>query len=83
MIYITYFIKFFYRIRYWLIIFPVFITLFAIWYTQKMPKNYTVNSSIYTGIITGVNVMSETGATTTSYTQGSMMDNLLNLPTKP
>lgn len=81
MIYITYFIKFFYRIRYWLIIFPVFITLFAIWYTQKMPKNYTVNSSIYTGIITGVNVMSETGATTTSYTQGSMMDNLLNLLT--
>lgn len=81
MLYITYFIKFFYRIRYWLIFIPLLITLLAIWRTNHMPKNYTVNCSIYTGIITGVNVLSESGVTTTSYTQGSMMDNLLNLIT--
>ena len=45
------------------------------------PRNYTANCSIYTGIITGVNILSESGITTTSYTQGSMMDNLLNIIT--
>lgn len=81
MAYITYFIKFFYRIRYWLIFGPLIITLLAVWRTNYMPKNYTVNCSIYTGIITGVNILSESGVTSTSYTQGSMMDNLLNLIT--
>ncbi len=33
------------------------------------PRNYTANCSIYTGIITGVNILSESGITTTSYTQ--------------
>lgn len=81
MVYITYFIKFFYRIRFWLILIPLIITLLAIWQTNSLPKKYTVNCSIYTGIITGVNVLSESGVTSTSYTQGSMMDNLLNIIT--
>lgn len=81
MTYITYFIKIFYRVRYWLIFVPLFITLVAAWQTYYMPKKYSVNCSIYTGIITGVNVLSESGITTTSYTQGSMMDNLLNVIT--
>lgn len=79
--YITYFIKFFYRIRYWLIFGPLLIALLMIWKTQNPPQNYTVNCSVYTGIITGVNILSESGIATTSYTQGSMMDNLLNIIT--
>lgn len=79
--YITYFIKFFYRIRYWLIFAPLIVALFVFWQTRRSTHNYTANCSIYTGIITGVNILSESGITTTSYTQGSMMDNLLNIVT--
>lgn len=77
--YISYFLKFFYRIRYWLIIAPLLIALLVFWKTRNMPQKYTSNCSIYTGIITGVNILSESGVTTTSYTQSSMMDNLLNI----
>lgn len=79
--YITYFIKFFYRIRLWLIIAPAIVAILVYWKTNNIPRDYTVNCSIYTGIITGVNILSESGITTTSYTQGSMMDNLLNIIT--
>lgn len=79
--YITYFIKFFYRIRFWLIFAPFLLALLVFFKTDNSPRNYTANCSIYTGIITGVNILSESGITTTSYTQGSMMDNLLNIIT--
>lgn len=79
--YITYFIKFFYSIRYWLIFAPLIVALLVYWQGRNTSHNYTVSCSIYTGIITGVNILSESGITTTSYTQGSMMDNLLNIIT--
>ena len=79
--YITFFIKFFYRIRFWLIVPPIIIALLVYWNLNKTPRDYSANCSIYTGIITGVNILSESGITTTSYTQGSMMDNLLNIIT--
>jgi hypothetical protein len=79
--YITYFIKFFYRIRFWLIIAPAIVAILVYLKSNNTPQDYTVNCSIYTGIITGVNILSESGVTTTSYTQGSMMDNLLNIIT--
>lgn len=79
--YITYFIKFFYKIRFWLIIAPLVVALFVYLQTNNTQRNYTTTCSIYTGIITGVNILSESGITTTSYTQGSMMDNLLSIIT--
>lgn len=79
--YITYFIKFFYRIRFWLIIAPIIVASLVYWKTNNTPRDYTTTCSIYTGIITGVNILSESGISTTSYTQGSMMDNLLNIIT--
>lgn len=79
--YLTYFINFFYRIRFWLLLAPLIVALFVYWKTNNTPRDYTATSSIYTGIITGVNILSESGITTTSYTQGSMMDNLLNIIT--
>lgn len=79
--YITYFIKFFYRIRYWLIIAPLLIATLVYWKTRHMPESYTTNCSIYTGIITGVNILSESGVVSNNYTQSSMMENLLNIIT--
>ena len=70
--YITYFIKFFYRIRYWLLFTPFIVALLVFWKTQHMPEQYTTNCSVYTGIITGVSILSESGINTTSYTQSSM-----------
>ncbi|RHR82485.1 exopolysaccharide biosynthesis protein [Odoribacter sp. AF15-53] len=79
--YTTYFIKFFYRIRYWLILAPIIVALLVYWQTRHTSHSYSASCSIYTGIITGVNILSESGIVTTAYTQGSMMDNLLNIIT--
>lgn len=79
--YITFFIKFFYRIRYWLVFAPLLIALLVIWKTKHLPSNYTVACSVYTGIITGINSQTENGITVTTYSQGSMMDNLLSIAT--
>ena len=62
--YITYFIKFFYRIRYWLLFTPFIVALLVFWKTQHMPEQYTTNCSVYTGIITGVSILSESGINT-------------------
>lgn len=79
--YITFFIKFFYRIRYWLVFAPILVALLVIWKTKHLPSNYTVDSSVYTGVITGINSQTENGITVTTYSQGSMMDNLLSIAT--
>lgn len=79
--YITFFIKFFYRIRYWLVFAPLLVALLVIWKTKHMTSNYTVDCSVYTGVITGINSQTDNGITVTTYSQGSMMDNLLSIAT--
>lgn len=79
--YITFFIKFFYRIRYWLVFAPLLVALLVIWKTKHLPSNYTVDCSVYTGVITGINSQTDNGITVTTYSQGSMMDNLLSIAT--
>ena len=79
--YITFFIKFFYRIRYWLIFVPIIVALLVFWKTRHTPSLYTSSCSIYTGVITGVNILSESGVTVSQYSQVSLMDNLLNILT--
>lgn len=81
--YISYLIKFLYRIRYWLIFLPLIITMIAIYQTnpKRISRSYTAYSTIYTGMITGVNILSESGMTVSSTIQNSMIDNLLNIVT--
>lgn len=79
--YIPYLIKFLYRIRYWLIIAPIIVAALVTWKTQNMNRTYTAYSTIYTGMITGFNILSENGVAENSSTQNSMMDNLLNIVT--
>lgn len=80
--YISYIIKFLYRIRFWLICLPVIVACFAYYQTNSLTRNYTAYSTIYTGVITGVNILSESGlGVTTASVQNSMMDNLLNIVT--
>ena len=44
--YIIFFTKFFYRIRFWLIIAPAIVALLVYWKTDNTPRSYTANCSI-------------------------------------
>lgn len=51
-----YIVRFFYRIRWWMILLPLIAALIAWFLTRNMDKSYDVKTTIYTGIITGYNV---------------------------
>lgn len=51
-----YIVRFFYRIRWWMILLPLCAFLIAWFLTRDMDKSYDVKTTIYTGIITGYNV---------------------------
>ncbi len=51
-----YIVRFFYRIRWWMILLPLIAFLIAWFLTRDMDKSYDVKTTIYTGIITGYNV---------------------------
>lgn len=42
--------QFFYRIRYWLLWGSLIVTALVIYFTQFLPFNYTVDSSLYAGV---------------------------------
>lgn len=51
-----YIVRFFYRIRWWMILLPLIAGIIAWFLTRNMDKAYDVKTTIYTGIITGYNV---------------------------
>lgn len=51
-----YIVRFFYRIRWWMILLPLIAVIIAWFLTRDMDKSYDVKTTIYTGIITGYNV---------------------------
>ncbi|MBQ8246506.1 MAG: hypothetical protein IJZ42_05195 [Lachnospiraceae bacterium] len=51
-----YIIRFFYRIRWWMVLLPLIAVFIAWLLTRDMDKSYDVKTTIYTGIITGYNV---------------------------
>lgn len=51
-----YIVRFFYRIRWWMILLPLIAAIIAWFLTRDMDKSYDVKTTIYTGIITGYNV---------------------------
>ena len=51
-----YIVRFFYRIRWWIIIVPILVGIFVWIITRNTEKNYDVKTTIYTGIISGYNV---------------------------
>ena len=51
-----YIVRFFYRIRWWMILLPLIALIIAWFLTRDMDKSYDVKTTIYTGIITGYNV---------------------------
>ena len=69
-----YFIRFLYKIRWYLIILPI-ISLIVAWFmTRNMERIYDTNTTIYTGMITGYNLEGTTGSV-----GGNSQTNITNL----
>lgn len=71
--------RFLYRIRYHLIIGSIIVTALVAYFTQFLPKNYTVRTSIYTGIVSG-STLSD-GESSSIQLVNNTFDNLINLVT--
>ena len=51
-----YIVRFFYRIRWYMLLLPIIVGIIAYILTSNMDKSFDVKTTIYTGIITGYNV---------------------------
>jgi len=79
---LRYFFRFLYKIRWWLIVCPLLVSLFMIWKTRYMGRTYDVSTTIYTGIITGYSIEESSGSLTrTQSANNALLDNLMNIIT--
>lgn len=76
--YILYLSRFIYRIRWWLLLGTGAITLLAIILTSKMSRKYNVETTLYTGVVSGYSIEDGGGVTDWAATQNAM-DNLINI----
>lgn len=75
--YILYFFRFLYRIRWWLIIGTAIVTILAWLATRNMGKMYTVEATLYTGVVSGY-TLEGSGITDWAATNNAI-DNLINI----
>lgn len=68
--------QFFYRIRYWLLWGPLFVTALVVYFTQFLPFSYTVKSSLYAGV---TNSTSLDGSNINFSVVNSTFDNLISI----
>lgn len=74
---LLYICRFIYHIRLWLILAPIILATIVFYLTRNEPLIYEVNTSIYTGVISGENVIvSEPGSAMTSV-QNAKMENMI------
>jgi len=69
-----YFVRFLYKIRWYLVILPMIALIVAWFATRNMERIYDTNTTIYTGMITGYNIEGGTGAA-----GGNYQTNITNL----
>ena len=67
--------RFLYRIRYKLLIGSVAVTALVAYFTQFLPKTYTVETTIYTGLVSGTTI----DGSGNKQAVGTIFDNLFNL----
>ncbi len=68
--------RFLYRIRYWLLIFPLLVTLLIIYFTSNITRTYEANTTIFTGISSSPKLE---GDKTDFFVTNSSFDNIINL----
>lgn len=73
----VYISRFLYRIRYQLLIGSMTVALLVAYFSQFLPKTYTVSTNIYTGIVSSSGLSEDNK--TTYFEQNSTFDNLINL----
>ncbi len=69
-----YFVRFLYKIRWYLVIMPMISLIIAWFMTRNMQRIYDTNTTIYTGMITGYNIEGGTGTA-----GGNSQTNITNL----
>ena len=69
--------RFIYKIRYQLLFCSITAALLVAYFTQFLPKSYTVETTIYTGIVSSTTVIE--GQAFSSQTINNTYDNLINL----
>ena len=69
-----YFVRFLYKIRWYLVILPMIALIVAWFSTRNMERIYDTNTPIYTGMITGYNIEGGTGSA-----GGNSQTNITNL----
>ena len=77
--YLLYSFRFLYRIRWWLILAPIIITLIVIYSTKNLPRTYEVKTTVYTGIVSGYTIESGTISNIDNVSVSNSMDNLINI----
>ncbi len=76
--YILYILRFLYRIRWWVVLGTLTITIAVLYATKNMSKTYTVETTLYTGVVSGYTIEGEVGGTDWAATTNTM-DNLINI----
>lgn len=78
--YITYILKFLYRIRLWLILCPLLVAFLVYLYMGRMPRYYRSQTTVYTGIVSGYDIEYSGGAVRQDWNViNNAMDNLINI----
>lgn len=77
--YILYLSRFFYRIRWWLLLGTAIITMAAYLITANLPKTYNVEATLYTGVVSGYSIEEEGGGRMDWIAAQNAMDNLINI----
>ena len=75
---IQYFFRFLYRIRWWIVLVPFFVTIVAILGTRNLEKSFPVDMTIYTGVVSGNGIGSD-GGTVNSTVINNTIDNIINI----
>ena len=76
--YILYILRFLLRIKWWIILGSLVITIATIYATRNMPKVYTAKTTLYTGIVSGYSIEGEKGDIDWTVATNSM-DNIINI----
>ncbi len=78
--FISYIIRFLFRIKWWLIIVPLIVALIVIQKTKHLTRSYEVKTTIYTGVMSGYSVEPD-GSLQNMTVINNTMDNLINIIT--
>lgn len=76
---IQYLFRLLYRIRWWILIGPILVTLAAIIGTRRLEKSFPVDMTIYTGIVSGFGVGLDEGNVQNSTVVNNTIDNIINI----